>query len=95
MMHSPSHPGRIIAGDLEALGFSVQEAAKALGTTRQQLHKIISGKSSISPEMAFRLEQGLGGTATFWLGMQAAYDTAQIKLRASNIYVTKLVSKAA
>jgi antitoxin HigA-1 len=95
MMHSPSHPGRIIAGDIEALGFSVQEAAKALGVTRQQLHKIISGKSAVSPEMAVRLELGIGGSAKHWLKMQAAYDEAQIRNRATPINVTRLVAKAA
>ncbi len=95
MMHTPSHPGRLIAADIEALGFSVLEAAKAFGITRQQLHKIIAGKSAVSAEMALRLEMGIGGTANSWLKMQAAYDEAQIRNRPIPLKVTRLISRAA
>jgi antitoxin HigA-1 len=95
MMHTQSHPGRLIAADIEALGFSVSEAAKAFGITRQQLHKIIAGKSAISTEMALRLELGIGGSAQSWLKMQAAYDEALIRNRPTPIKVTRLVAKAA
>ena len=95
MMHSPSHPGRIIAENLEALNLSVAESAKALGTTRQQLHRVITGKSSVSPEMAVRLEKGFGGSVSFWLKLQANFDAAQIRKRADTIHVERLVAKVA
>ncbi len=95
MMKNPSHPGKIIAGNLEALEMSVSEGAKALGITRQQLHRIIACTSAVSPEMALRLEKGFGGSATFWLRMQASYYAAQIYAKAGTIHVTRLVGKAA
>jgi addiction module HigA family antidote len=94
-MRNPPHPGRGLRDDIDALGLTVAEAAEALGITRQQLYNVISGKSSITPEMALRLEKGLGGTAAAWLGMQAAYDIAQLRLRGSEIRVKKLRAKAA
>lgn len=78
-MHSPAHPGRLIQSDLEALGVSVAEGAKALGVTRSQLYRVISGESAVSPEMAVRLEQVIGSTADHWLRMQTAYDLAQVR----------------
>ncbi|MDP1729974.1 MAG: HigA family addiction module antitoxin [Devosia sp.] len=78
-MHSPAHPGRLIQSDLEALGVSVAGGAKALGVTRSQLYRVISGDSAVSPEMAVRLEQVIGGTADHWLRMQTAYDLAQVR----------------
>ncbi len=77
-MKNPPHPGRGLKDDPDALGLTVAEAATALGVTRQQLYNIINGRSGIIPEMALRLEKGVGGTADAWLGMQAAYDLAQI-----------------
>jgi addiction module HigA family antidote len=94
-MRNPPHPGRGLRDDIDALGLTVAEAAEALGITRQQLYNVISGKSSITPEMALRLEKGLGGTAAAWLGTQAAYDLAQLRLRGSEIRVKKLRAKAA
>lgn len=94
-MRTPAHPGRIVMNELTELDISVADAARALGITRQQLYNVINGKSAISPEMAVRLEKGLGSTADTWLKMQAAYDLAQIRARASTIKVVRLTSKVA
>ncbi len=71
------------------------DAATALGVTRQQLYNVINGKSRISLEMALRLEKGIGGTADAWLGMQAAYDLAQLRRREADIKLKKLARCAA
>lgn len=94
-MKNPPHPGRGIRDDIEALGWTVAEAADALGVTRQQLYNVIGGKSAITPDMAIRLEQGIGSTAEQWLRLQAAYNLAQARLKASAIKVKKLVPKVA
>jgi addiction module HigA family antidote len=94
-MKNPPHPGRGLKDDIDALGLTVAEAAEALGVTRQQLYNVISGRSGITPEMALRLEKGVGGTADSWLGMQAAFDLAQLRMSAAEIKVKKLAPKAA
>jgi addiction module HigA family antidote len=94
-MKNPPHPGRGLKDDIDALGLTVAEAAEALGVTRQQLYNVISGKSGITPEMALRLEKGVGGTADAWLGMQAAYDLAQLRRRGTDFRVKKLARRVA
>ena len=94
-MKNPPHPGRGLRDDIEALGLSVAEAASALGVTRQQLYNVISGKSTITPEMAIRLEKCIGSPAESWIRLQSAYDLAQARLKTSAIKVRKLVSKVA
>lgn len=94
-MMSPSHPGRILKADLEALNLSVAEAAEGLGVSRQQLYNVINQKSSITPEMAVRLEQGIGSTAETWLRIQSAYDLAQARLSYSDIHIEKLTPRRA
>jgi antitoxin HigA-1 len=90
MMKNPSHPGSLIKADLDELGLSVVDAAKGLGISRQQLHSIIAGRASVTPEMAVRLEKALGSTADTWLRMQMNYDLAQIRARESSISVKRL-----
>jgi addiction module HigA family antidote len=94
-MKNPAHPGRLIKNELDEMGISVADAAEALGVTRQQLYNVINGKSAVTPEMAVRLEQGIGSTADTWLRMQTAYDLAQVRLRRDEIKVKKLAPRVA
>ena len=91
MMKNPSHPGSLIKSDLDELGLSVVEAARALGISRQQLHSVIAGRAGVTPEMALRLEKALGSTADTWLRMQMNYDLAQMRTKASPLKVKRLI----
>ncbi len=72
-MYDPPHPGEMLQdfmGDL-----TVTQLASDLGITRASLSKIINGRSSVSPEMALRLEKAFPcTTADMWLTWQANYD---------------------
>jgi antitoxin HigA-1 len=92
-MKNPAHPGRIVKAALDDLAVSVTSAAEALGVTRQQLNNIIAGRSGITPEMALRLEAGIGSTAETWIDMQKAYDLAQ--LRGSSAEIASRVRRLA
>lgn len=71
----PTHPGEILREDvLPALNLSVSEAARQLRVTRQTLHRVLSGRSGISPEMAVRLGKFCGNGPDLWLRMQQSYD---------------------
>ena len=91
----PPHPGELIGDSLGELSVSISEAARVLGVTRQQLHNVITGRSAVTPEMAFRLEKALGSTADTWLRMQMNYELARIRRRASSIRVKRIEPKVA
>jgi addiction module HigA family antidote len=92
-MKKPPHPGRLVRDEIEELGLTVAEAAKGLGMSRQQLHRVLNGKCAISAEMAVRLERAIGSSADAWLRMQTSYDLAQIRSR--GIRVRRLERKVA
>lgn len=94
-MKNPPHPGRLVKDEIEALGLSVAKAATGLGVTRQQLYRVINGECAISPEMALRLEKGIGSSAAAWLTMQMNYDLARLRERSAAIAVTRLAPEAA
>jgi addiction module HigA family antidote len=80
-MYNPPHPGLSLIEDiLPALELTVTEASEQLGVTRAAFSRVINGRAGISPEMALRIEDWLGekngGSASAWLGLQAAYDMA-------------------
>lgn len=89
-MHNPPHPGGTLRDDvLPALGFSVTDAAAALGVTRVAFSRVLNERAAISPEMALRLERWLGvehgGRAEVWLRMQAAHDLAVAEKKAKPV----------
>jgi addiction module HigA family antidote len=72
---APVHPGEILREDvLKNLGLSVSEAARRLGVSRQQLHRVLAGTHPITTEMALRIGKFAGNGPGLWLRMQQAFD---------------------
>jgi antitoxin HigA-1 len=70
-----THPGELLYQDiLKENHLTVSKAAQLLGVTRSALSNVLNGKAAISPIMAIRLEKVFGGSASFWIRMQSAYD---------------------
>jgi addiction module HigA family antidote len=79
-MHNPPHPGEFIAEVyLEPNGISGRNLASRLGVSPSTLNRILTSRSSVSPEMALRLSKCLGRSAESWLAMQHSYDLWQAK----------------
>ena len=77
----PTRPGALLREDvLPALGMSVSAVAEALGVSRQMLHKILSEKAPVTPEMAVRLGKFIGDGPDVWVRMQAAHDVAKARI---------------
>ena len=85
-MKNPCHPGEIIREEvLEPLGLSVTEAAKALAVARPTLSNLLNKNSSLTAEMALRIEKAFGLKMDHLMRMQLAYDLAQARKRAGAI----------
>jgi addiction module HigA family antidote len=71
---SPTHPGEVLAGDLEELGMSTAELARALHVPSNRIYQLIAGKRAMTAGTALRLEQWLGVSAGFWMNLQKRYE---------------------
>ncbi|MCZ0935066.1 MAG: HigA family addiction module antitoxin [Gemmatimonadetes bacterium] len=69
-----THPGSFIKKHVIPAGMSVSEAAKRLGIGRPALSNFLNGNSSLSPEMAIRLERAFGTDRDELLQHQADFD---------------------
>jgi antitoxin HigA-1 len=79
-MLNPPHPGEFIAEVyLEPNGISGRDLASRLGASPSTLNRVLTSRSSVSPEMALRLSKCLGRSAESWLAMQHSYDLWQAK----------------
>lgn len=71
----PCHPGEILREIiLPAVNKPLSELAKALGITQKAFSDLVNEKTSLSPELAVRLEAAFGRTAPAWMRMQETYD---------------------
>jgi addiction module HigA family antidote len=71
----PTHPGAILRDDvLPSLDLAVSTAAEMLGVSRQMLHRVLSERAAITPEMAVRIGKLCGNGPRLWLAMQQAHD---------------------
>lgn len=72
--HEP--PGFFIKKELDARGWSQADLAFVLDMQPQQLNSILSGKHSITTQLAVALEDALGMPAEFFSSLQTQYDLA-------------------
>jgi antitoxin HigA-1 len=94
-MYNPPHPGEFIASVyLEPNGISGRELASKLGVSPSTLNRILTGRSSVSPEMALRLSKCLGRSPESWLAMQHGHDLWQAKKNVdlSNVEALRLTA---
>lgn len=81
-----SHPGALLAEELEARGLSQRELARRIGRPFQVVNEIVRGRKAITAETAVQLEAELGIRAYLWLAMQSQHDlvAARRKLAAAS-----------
>lgn len=92
----PPHPGSFVREEiLDQLGLGVTRAADILGVRRATLSDLLNGKSSLSPEMALRIEKAFGVSMETMLRLQAWYDSVAMRARGGNIAVARYRPKSA
>ncbi|MBO0931231.1 HigA family addiction module antitoxin [Fibrella aquatilis] len=70
----PTHPGEMLADELEARNITQKHLAELLGISATFISELIRGKKSVSVAMALKLEQALQIDASFWLNAQRNYN---------------------
>ena len=74
MARTPIHPGEILGDELEELGLSAAELARAIRVPPNRISQIVAGKRNITADTALRLGKWFGTSARFWLNLQQLYD---------------------
>ncbi len=93
-MKAPAHPGGFVKTEIiEPLGLSVTDAARALGITRTALSTFLNEHTSLSADMAIRIEKAFGVSMDTLMRMQNSFDIAQAHRRQSEIVVERYVAK--
>lgn len=72
-------PGEFIKIELESRGWSQRDLAFIIGQTEQQLNTVLSGKRTITPDVARLFSDAFDVAPEFFLNLQAAYDLQNSK----------------
>jgi HTH-type transcriptional regulator/antitoxin HigA len=67
-------PGEFIKEELEARNWNQIELAEIIGRQPSVIHELISGKRSISAEIAKELGEAFGTSAEYWINLESIYQ---------------------
>lgn len=95
MIHSPGHPGQLVAEELEAREISISRAARDLGISRQSLHRIIDGKQPVTTDVATKIGHYFRGGADVLVSMQAQHDLWKSQQKLKNTLTMMPIAPAA
>ena len=69
-----THPGELIKDELKERGLTQKQLADMTGIKASVISETISGKRSVSQNMAVALEKSLGIPAEMWMNLQIQYN---------------------
>ena len=87
------HPGRILKGELDELGITPGDFARQIDLPLNRVSRIISGKYSITGDIALRFGHWFGVSPEFWINLQSQFELAAAH-RKTGEAIRKLPTKA-
>lgn len=71
-----SPPADTIIDGLESAGWTQADLAERMGRTKKHVQDLVKNKTRITSDTAMELSRTLGGSAQFWLNLEANYQAA-------------------
>lgn len=68
------HPGEILSDELNEVGVSASDLARAIGVPVNRVTQILNGQRGISADTALRLGQWFGSGPEIWLDLQKDHE---------------------
>ena len=91
----PVKPGDILARDfMKPLGLSANALAKELHVPPNRISSVLNGSRAVTADTALRLSRYFGGTAQFWINLQAQYDL-ELAMRTTGTKIKKEITPRA
>jgi len=89
--YEATHPGTLIADEIEARGLKQKDVAMELGVANTYLNEVIKGKRAITADFALLLEKSFGISAEYWMRFQTQYEIDQARLKVKLIERTESI----
>lgn len=86
LKRSPSHPGLLMREILDDhVRLPIATAARRMGVSRPALYAVLTGKSTVTADMALRFATLVQGDAELYLQMQARHDLWRAQAKLSSV----------
>lgn len=80
MVRIRTHPGAIIREEyINELGLQQSELADALEINKATLSRLVNERSDLTPELAIKISQVLGGSPESWMNLQTHHALSRAK----------------
>jgi addiction module HigA family antidote len=89
-----SSPSIVLQGLLEEYQITLSQLATDTQMTVSSIRSLISGKSKLDVQTAFRLAKYFGNPMQFWTDLQLAYDVDELKHNSDFQNILKEIPKA-
>ena len=70
----PIHPGEILADELDFLGLSIEQLAKYIKVSENNIEQLLRGKINLTADVALRLGYFFNTGAEMWMNLQKTYE---------------------
>jgi antitoxin HigA-1 len=70
----PIHPGEILADELDFLGLSIEQLAKYIKVSENNIEQVLRVQVNLTADIALRLGYFLNTGAEMWMNLQKAYE---------------------
>ncbi len=81
------HPGYYVEELRDSLGITQSELAKRLGVTPKLISTVLSGKATLSKDLASRLSKMTGTSFDLWMNLQNKYDKAMAEMEEESTFL--------
>ncbi|HUZ62063.1 MAG TPA: HigA family addiction module antitoxin [Hanamia sp.] len=78
-------PGEVLREELEARNITQSAFAMKIGIYPSHFSDVLKGKRRLNASLALKLEEELGISAEFWVGLQADYELSKERGKYSKI----------
>ncbi|MBK2124121.1 HigA family addiction module antitoxin [Fangia hongkongensis] len=90
MNNQTQHPGIVFKNLIidEDVNLNISKVAEMLGITRVALSRVVNGKSSLTPDLAARIEKVFNVSSSLMLKIQASYNSKMANKKIDSLNLT-------
>ncbi len=89
----PVHPGEVLREELDSIGLSASEMARAIDVPVHRVTSILNGNRGVTADTALRLGRYFGTSERLWLNLQQTWEIRRAEIDTGAHILERVVSR--